>query len=951
MRRLFNILIVLTVFIALLPPSKVMGTAGQANYIVLLSDPSLSRYQGGIGGLAPTDPEVTGDLRLDPNNPASVAYLNYLAQQQDAFIAAVEAALGREVEVVFRYNAVLNGITVRLSSEEAAVVAGLPGVQRVEQDFDRFLLTDAGPRWIGAGGIWDGSATGGLSGTMGEGVVAGIIDTGVNHDHPAFAGTGPADGFAHSNPRGRFFGACDPATGAPFCNNKLIGMYDFTGTTPEDTNGHGSHTASTTAGNILDAELVAPTITVARRISGVAPHANLISYKVCITTCPLSAILAAINQATLDVVDVINFSIGGDSTSPWQDMDAQAFLNARNAGIFVATSAGNDGPGAKTIGSPADAPWVFSVGASTHDRKFVNALIDMSGGASPPPVDIEGKSVTSAYGPAAIVYAGDFGDPLCQTPFPPGTWTNGEIVVCDRGVNPRVEKASNVATGGAGGFVLANEEQSGDSTVADPYAIPGVNISYRDGLVLKAWLADGGSGHIATISGTQFNQASANGDIMAAFSSRGPNPSAPDVLKPDITAPGVDILAAFNTVNPLVPPEYGVISGTSMSSPHAAGAAALIRALHPDWTPDQVKSAIMTTAFAALPGNGDEAHGVLKEDGATPADPFDYGGGRVDLYQAGRAGLVLDERTTSYNAADPAAGGDPTDLNLPSLADKDCFQTCSWTRTVKNVLDADMDWRVSVSAPPGVAVKVSPKKFSLEPGQTQTLLIEANVSSVKQDGWKFGKVILVPKDKQTPETNLTMAVYAVGSDSQALTLHFHGNVHDGCTGSGALDLSLCGGPFLLETMQLELDRPAAAFGPVPVVFNCTIARCEVDPNWIWNLGEATTLSGPMTVEWWVASPETSLAFFDDFTIRLWADGQLVVEEQVRHSIDLPGVPVRLVSTILVPETTAGDNFVLHVDPVFINQDQSVIYYDSHLPCPGTAQGPCDSLVHMPVVGP
>lgn len=461
-------------------------------------------------------------------------------------MAAMNTVLGRQAAVLFRYNVVLNGLAANLTAQEAAAIASLPGVTRVEPDRDRFLLTDAGPAWMGANGIWDGSSTGGLPGTRGEGVVVGIIDTGVNHDHPSFAEVGQGDGYVHTNPRGRFFGACDPVTGAPFCNEKLIGFFDFTGTSPEDTNGHGSHTASTTAGNVLDAELVAPTITINRRISGVAPHANIISYKVCITSCPISAILAAINQATLDVVDVVNFSIGGDSSDPWNDLDSQAFLNARNAGVFASVSAGNSGPGAATIGSPADAPWVHTVGASTHDRKFTNVLQNLSGGGTPSPGDIAGRSVTSGYGPAAIVFAGDFGDPLCQTPFVPGTWNNGEIVICDRGVNPRVEKASNVATGGAGGFVLANEEASGDSTVADAYVIPGVNITYNDGLLLKAWV-DSGAGHTASISGTQFNVASANGDVMAAFSSRGPNPATGELLKPDVTAPGVDILAAVNT--------------------------------------------------------------------------------------------------------------------------------------------------------------------------------------------------------------------------------------------------------------------------------------------------------------------------------------------------------------------------------------------------------------------
>lgn len=978
MSKFLTFLLILTLLGASLPASTVYSTSGSQTgdqalawyltgsnfnaqlgesstqtglFIILLTDPPLSRYRGGILGLAPTDPEVTGVLRLDPDSPASVAYLNYLNQQQDSFIATMQASLGRQVEVVFRYDAVLNGLAVRLTPQEAVSVASLSGVARVAPDEERFLLTDAGPAWIGAPAIWEGEATGGLEGTSGAGIVAGVIDTGVNHDHPSFAEVGPVDGHVHENPKGRFFGACDPALGVPFCNNKLIGFYDFTGTTPEDTNGHGSHTASTTAGNVLDADLVAPTITISRQISGVAPHANIISYKVCITTCPLTSILAAINQATLDVVDVINYSIGGSANDPWQDLDALAFLNARNAGIFVATSAGNSGPGEGTIGSPADAPWVFTVGASTHDRKFSNNLANMSGGASAPPVDIEGKSVTSGYGPALIVYAGDFGDPLCQTPFLPGTWTNGEIVVCDRGVNPRVEKAENVAAGGAGGFVLANEAETGDSTVADPYVIPGVNITHRDGQVLKAWLADGGSGHTATISGTLLDKAPIHGDIMAGFSSRGPNPSVADVLKPDITAPGVDVLAALNTVNPLAPTEFGVLSGTSMSSPHAAGAAALLRSLRPEWTPDQVKSALMTTAFTSLPGRSGEVHDVLKEDGATPADPFDVGGGRVDLMQAGKAGLVLDVSTSNYESANPGVGGDPKTLNLASLADGNCVSTCSWLRSVENVTGQSMSWSAAVSAPPGLAVSVSPNAFSLAAGESQTITVTANVDALDSDGWRFARVVLIPQENKIniPETHLPVAVNRSGGGVQVVTLHFHGNVHDGCTGLGPVDLDACGGPFLLEDPDLDPDNQAAAWGPVTTRFNCTVPRCEVDPNWIWNLDGPTTLQGPMTVAWWVSCPACDLLFFDDFFIRLWAEDVLVFEERVRHNIQVPAEPIRLSNTLLLPELTASNNFVLHIDPIFVNQDGSIFYYDSTQACPGGSHAPCDSLVRMPVV--
>jgi len=330
-------------------PSAVSAPAAEETYLVQLTEPPLALYGGGISGLAPTMPAKLGATRLNPSSPASVAYLGHLASRQNAVKTAIDLAVGRSVSVKFRYRAAYNGMAIQLTSSEAQRVAALPGVKRVQADETRQLLTDAGPAWIGAGGIYDGSATGGLPGNKGEGIVVGIIDTGINHDHPSFADIGPGDNYDHTNPRTRHYGVCTPVNPG-LCNDKLIGMYDFTGTTPFDDNAHGSHTASTVAGNVLTASLVAPTITYTKPISGVAPHANIIAYKGCnglpaVGGCLVSATVASIEQATLDTVDVINFSIGGASRNPWTDPNAIAFLGANAAGVFGSVSAGNDGPG------------------------------------------------------------------------------------------------------------------------------------------------------------------------------------------------------------------------------------------------------------------------------------------------------------------------------------------------------------------------------------------------------------------------------------------------------------------------------------------------------------------------------------------------------------------------------------------------------------------------------
>ncbi len=735
--------------------------AADAPHMVRLVDPPLASYRGGIAGLLPTSAEALGQTRLDVGSPASTAYLLHLETAQDSVLAQMTALLGRAVQAEHRYAYAYNGLAVQLSDSEADLVAGLDAVAAVSPPVVRTVLSDAGPEWIGAPAIWDGSATPSTEGSKGEGVVVGVIDTGINFDHPSFAATG-GDGYAHENPRGEFVGLCDPLTGAPFCNDKLIGVWDFTGSGGEDAHGHGSHTASTSAGNVVAATVSAPTITLERTVSGVAPHANIISYKGCTPAgnCLSPSLVAAIDQATADGVDVINYSIGGDSSDPWTDDDSLAFLGAREAGVFVSTSAGNSGPGDATLGSPADAPWLLAVGAATHDRAFINSVAGMSGGATPAPGDLVGNSFTSAFGPAPIVHAADFGDGQCLNPFVPGTFS-GQIVVCERGVNPRTEKGRNVQLGGAGGLVLVNAEIDGESTVADPHVLPAVHLGYTDGATLTAWVRDGGSGHTASITGTIADQRDGNGDVLAGFSSRGQNPAVPGVVKPDVVAPGVDILAAYHTVDPLAAPEFGLMSGTSMSSPHAAGAAALVRAVHPDWTPSQVQSALMATALDDV---------VRDSDGVTAAGPFGEGAGRVDLRAAALAGMTLDASNESMRAADPAAGGDPSTLNLPSLGEDDCRGTCTWQRVIGNPTDRSLTWRASASG--DVPVTVSPRRFTIAPGDEVLVRFTADVAGKTVGEWAFGAVDFVPQGRSTgiPAAHFPVAVLPAGAGGAAIAI-------------------------------------------------------------------------------------------------------------------------------------------------------------------------------------
>ena len=306
-----------------------------------MDDSSVASYDGRIQGFVATSPLVTGDLKLDVSSPESRSYIDYLELEQADVIGSIETVINRQVDVIAQYSVAINGIAVELYPDELfKVVAEVPGILKVEREKIQHLDTDVGPGFIGATGVW----TDPDMDTMGEGILVGIIDGGINFDHPSFADIGPIDAYDHTNPLGSGFylGVCDSTDidqydPAYVCNDKLIGGYSYVTTdlvyelySPEDSGGHGSHTASTVAGNVVEAAMVKPTITETQTISGVAPHANIVAYDVCVEdggdgACYGVAILSAIEQAIIDQVDVINFSISGGE-DPYNDAAEQAFL-------------------------------------------------------------------------------------------------------------------------------------------------------------------------------------------------------------------------------------------------------------------------------------------------------------------------------------------------------------------------------------------------------------------------------------------------------------------------------------------------------------------------------------------------------------------------------------------------------------------------------------------------
>lgn len=723
------------------------GRDATQTYIVRLSDAPLlehARQRAEQGGMRMFGTKAA--VRREADSADGIAYLQRLAHARAQVLDLANATLGRNLQPRHVFTHAANGMALQLTEAEAAALAKLPGVAAVRRERRQRLLTDAGPQWIGADQLWNGQN--GAPKTKGEGVVIGIVDTGINPTHPAFAAQGP-DGYAISNPRGHYYGLC--ATAEATCNNKLIGIYDFTdeGTRGVDSVGHGSHVAGIAAGDAITDALPGHTVALQRQVSGVAPHANIIMYKACVNKtasnpdggCAESDLVAALDQATADGVDVINYSIGGDAIDPYALLDsggndAASMFQARGAGVVVVVAAGNEGPGAQSLDEPGNVPWVISVANASHNRRFANALGSFSGAASAPPT-LNGQGYTAGYGPANIVYAGDYGNALCgvgesegvaptgaSNPFAANTF-HGEIVVCDRGTYARVEKGYNVLHAGAGAFVLANTAADGESVVSDDHFLPAVHLGYDEGVQLKGWLTGSGthSGRIAGVSATLDNNF---GDVLEASSSRGPTGFG--VLKPDLTAPGTNILSAARTGV-----GEALMTGTSMASPHVAGAAALVIAAHPDWSPAQVESALIGTALAGS---------VRKEDAVTLGTPLDAGAGRVQPTLATRAGLYLPLSAADIHAQDPSQGGKPENLNRTGIESESCPGQCSFTRKVTD-MSGGGTWQASVVASDFAHVTINPNQFTLTAGASQVLTIHLDASDAHLPGtWVNARIVL-----------------------------------------------------------------------------------------------------------------------------------------------------------------------------------------------------------------
>ncbi|GFP81841.1 subtilisin-like protease sdd1 [Phtheirospermum japonicum] len=612
--------------------------------------------------------------------------------------------------LLYSYKHVISGFAAILAADEVEAMKEKDGFISAHPETMYQLSTTRSPTFLGLRqgmGLWNQS-------NEGNGVIIGVLDTGVFPSHPSFSDVNMPPAPL------KWKGECEFPNKTD-CNNKLIGARFFNWRSilgedsPLDRDGHGTHTASTAAGGFVENACVLGSA--CGTAVGMAPQAHLAIYKICSQSgCSNIDILAGLDAAIKDGVDVLSLSISHHSIHPFhEDPIAIGTFAAAQKGIFVSCSGGNGGPFKQSIANRA--PWVLTVGASTIDRRIV---------ATAKLGDEQAFDGESVYQPKdfpagkmlPLVYGESCGNLSLFD-------VKGKVVLCDGSDDP-VDQGWEVKEAGGAAAILANLEQDGFTTDAEAHVLPATEVSYMAGQKIKAYINSTKS-PMATIlfKGTVIGDPLA--PTVAGYSSRGPSMQTPGVLKPDIIGPGVNILAAWpfhfdaNTDSKLT---FAVLSGTSMSTPHLSGVAALLKRAHPNWSPAAIKSAIMTTAGLVNAGRT-----AILDEKLTPADVFATGAGHVNPSKATDPGLVYDMEPDDYIPF--LCGLGYTDIQVGTIAHKpvNCtskipqeqlnYPTFSvslgpsqtFTRTVTSVGEPFSYYYAKIVAPKGVKIIVKPRQL------------------------------------------------------------------------------------------------------------------------------------------------------------------------------------------------------------------------------------------------
>ncbi|KAF7848919.1 hypothetical protein BT93_L1444 [Corymbia citriodora subsp. variegata] len=687
--------------------------------------------------------------------PCTMAKKTYIVQMReqsipvtfktsrDWYSANLQSLTSGTADLLYVYSDAFHGYAASLEPHQAEALRSSDAVLGVYEDVMYHLHTTRTPHFLKVEdefGLWPG--TGNHSKEAHQpfpDVIIGLLDSGVWPESKSFDDTG------YPGVPAQWKGKCvsGPDFDPSLCNKKLIGAYFFAKgyiealdgnmtevQTPRDHEGHGTHTASTAAGSpVANASLLGRARGVAR---GMAPHARVASYKVCWEKgCVSSDILAATDQAIRDGVDVISMSLGGLDGLYYKTVIAIGAFSAMEKGIFVSASAGNSGPFPETISNGA--PWIMTVGASTLDRNF-------------PAYALLGNKMRFT---GASLCGGSMGNELVGLVYNPGNRSSlcleasldpnvvrGKVVLCD-GLGPQAEKSAVVRDAGGVGVIILNPlEYRGEEVPATCNLIPTVHVGAKAGKLIKEYVkTDPNPTARVTMGAVEVNVRPA--PVVGSFSSRGPYCPSWQILKPDVIAPGINILAAWpDDVSPSGLPnderrvQFNIITGTSMSCPHVSGVAALLKAAYPKWSIGAIKSALMTTAYV----HDNTRKPITNGPDGTPSSPWALGAGHIDPRKALSPGLIYDLTADDYiaficslnytieqvqsvvrrtNVTCSTKLSNPGQLNYPSFAvvfapNKTLVQ---YTREVTNVGDAGSVYRVEVEVPSTVALRVRPRRL------------------------------------------------------------------------------------------------------------------------------------------------------------------------------------------------------------------------------------------------
>ncbi|XP_019105054.2 subtilisin-like protease SBT2.5 [Beta vulgaris subsp. vulgaris] len=731
---------------------------------------------------------------------------------------------------LYSYSHLLNGFAIDVTSKKVVEsLRNVTGVRAIHEDIKMEKLTTHTPDYLGIPtGVWP--ALGGAR-SSGEGTVIGLIDTGINPSHPSFANLpsmstkGSMDDYSS-----RFKGKC--ASGEMFpptaCNGKIVGAQyfaraaiaagDFNATrdyaSPYDADGHGSHTASTAAGS-YETPVIVNGFNYGNA-SGMAPGASIAVYKALYTFGGyMSDVVAAVDQAVEDGVDILSLSVGPSSVPP----GPSAFLNvlemellfATKAGVVVIQAAGNGGPSSSSILSFS--PWITTVAASIIDRKYNNSIVLGSGhslsgmGLAPP---TPGNALFPMAAAADVSRHNSSIGLLesCQTPdaFIPSL-VRGKLIICTYTFDFEFDSASIVRVAetmnnvGAAGFIMTMDPDVGSEEVKGTtvtLGVPGIvlnNIQASTALwqYYNARTFRGRTGRVLAFGATarilDGRQAIYTGQapIVASYSSRGPDVNnallqTADVLKPTVMAPGSSIWAAWSPNSEgdhyIKGQSFALVSGTSMATPHVAGVAALIKHKHPNWKPSAIVSAMMTTTDIA--DNAGNPIMAQKTNQLAPATPFDYGAGSINPSRAVDPGLVFISKFKNYVqflCAVPGVddesvrrsvgvgcptkkGGWCSDLNSPTITISNLVGSRKVTRVVTNVGNESETYSVVVKPPMGVRVKVTPKTFTVSHNGTRLLKLVLEATDATNN-YSFGEMLLRGDKGHLARVPITVLVSSV----------------------------------------------------------------------------------------------------------------------------------------------------------------------------------------------